>query len=66
MSIGEAREYLIWVSNQIGNMGMEYLSEKDAVKMREAIDILYNAANLNTNPSADIIKDVEEWALGGR
>ena len=31
MSIGEAREYLIWVSNQIGNMGMEYLSEKDAV-----------------------------------
>lgn len=66
MSIDEAREYLIWISNQIGNMGMEYLSEKDAEKMREATNVLYNAANLNTNPCADLIKDVEEWALGGR
>ena len=36
----EAREYLMSISWKIGTTGMEYLSEKDADKMREAIDIL--------------------------
>lgn len=40
MSYEEANDYLIHISYQLGNMGMEYLSEKDGEKMREAINVL--------------------------
>jgi len=40
MTREEAKEYLINISYQLGTMGMEYLSDKDGIKMREAIKIL--------------------------
>ena len=42
MNKEEAREYLMNLSWTIGTTGMEYLTGKDADKMREAIDILYD------------------------
>lgn len=41
MTRWEAREYLIGLSYTIGTVGVEYLSDKDAAKMRDAIEILY-------------------------
>lgn len=38
----EAKEYLYKISYDIGSTAMEYLSDKDGIKMREAIDILYS------------------------
>lgn len=40
MTIEEAREFLINISYKLGNMSVEYLSEKDGEKMREAISVL--------------------------
>lgn len=40
MTRKEAKEYLINISYQIGTIGIEYLSEKDGIKMREAIETL--------------------------
>jgi hypothetical protein len=36
----DAKEYLINMSYKLGNMSIEYLTEKDGEKMREAIRIL--------------------------
>lgn len=38
----EAKEYLYKISYDIGSTAMEYLSDKDGIKMREAIDTLYS------------------------
>lgn len=40
MTREEAREFLINISYKLGNMSVEYLSEKDGEKMREAIKAL--------------------------
>lgn len=40
MTDEEAKSFLINISYQLGNMGVEYLSEKDGEKMREAIEAL--------------------------
>ena len=40
MTREEAEKYLIDISYQIGTMGIEYLTEKDGEKMREAIEAL--------------------------
>ena len=37
MTREEAEEFLIDISYKLGNMSIEYLSEKDGEKMREAI-----------------------------
>ena len=37
MTKEEAEKYLIDISYTLGNMGIEYLTEKDGEKMREAI-----------------------------
>jgi len=37
----EAKEYLYKISYDLGSTAMEYLSDKDGMKMREAVDILY-------------------------
>lgn len=36
----EAKEFLINISYKLGNMSVEYLTEKDGEKMREAIEVL--------------------------
>jgi hypothetical protein len=36
----EAREFLIKISYALGNMSVEYLTEEDGEKMREAIRVL--------------------------
>lgn len=38
----EAKEYLYKISYDIGSTAMDYLSDKDGIKMRESIDILYS------------------------
>lgn len=40
MTPKEAKEYLIRLSYKLGNMSMEYLTEKDGERMREAINAL--------------------------
>ena len=40
MTNKEAKEFLIDISYKFGNMSIEYLSEEDGKKMREAIKIL--------------------------
>lgn len=40
MTREEAKEFLIFISRTLGNMGIEYLTEKDGEKMREAIKVL--------------------------
>ena len=40
MTKEEAREFLLKISYAFGNMSIEYLTEKDGEKMREAIDVL--------------------------
>ena len=45
----EAKEYLIDISHTFGNMSIEYLTEKDGEKMREAIKAL------NQEPCDDAI-----------
>lgn len=40
MTSKEAKEFLIGISYSLGNMSVEYLSEKDGEKMREAIEVL--------------------------
>lgn len=40
MKIEEAKEFLIDISYKLGNMSVEYLTEKDGEKMREAIEAL--------------------------
>ena len=40
MTKEEAKKYLIDISYQLGTMGIECLSEKDGIKMREAIKAL--------------------------
>ena len=37
MTNEEAKEFLITISYKLGNMSIEYLTEKDGEKMREAI-----------------------------
>lgn len=40
MTKEEAKEYLTDISYALGNMSVEYLTEKDGERMREAIDTL--------------------------
>ena len=40
MTREEAKEFLVNISYKLGNMSIEYLTEKDGEKMREAIAIL--------------------------
>lgn len=40
MTREQAREFLIDISYKLGNMSVEYLSEKDGEKMRDAIKVL--------------------------
>lgn len=40
MTREEAREFLLSISYSLGNMSVEYLSEKDGKKMREAMQAL--------------------------
>jgi hypothetical protein len=40
MTREEAKEYLINISYKLGTMGIEYLTEKDGKKIREAIHAL--------------------------
>jgi hypothetical protein len=40
MTREEAKEYLINISYKLGTMGIEYLTEKDGEKMRDAIHAL--------------------------
>ena len=40
MTREEAKEFLTSISWKLGNMSIEYLSEKDGDKMREAIEVL--------------------------
>lgn len=40
MTHEEAKEFLIIISYKLGNMSIEYLTEKDGEKMREAIKAL--------------------------
>lgn len=42
MTRDEATEYLIDISYKFGNISVEYLTEKDGEKMREAINVLTN------------------------
>ena len=43
MTKEEAKSFLIDISYKFGNMGVEYLTEKDGEKMREAIEVLGQA-----------------------
>ena len=52
-AIKEAKEFLYDISYKIGNMATEYLSEKDGIKMREALDVLTQA--LEQQPSDNCI-----------
>jgi len=54
MTRKEAREFLTDISYKLGNMSVEYLSEKDGEKMREAIKAL-------EQESCD---DIVNWKLG--
>ena len=45
MTREEAREFLIDISYKLGNMSVEYLSEKDGEKMRESIKVLEQESN---------------------
>ena len=47
MTNEEAKSFLINISYQLGNMGVEYLSEKDGEKMREAIKALEQTDTLD-------------------
>lgn len=40
MAREEARDFLIAISYKLGSMAVEYLTEKDGEKMREAIETL--------------------------
>ena len=40
MTSEEAKSFLIAISYKLGNMAVEYLTEKDGKKMREAIKVL--------------------------
>ena len=46
----EANDFLIDISYKLGNMAIEYLTEKDGEKMREAIKVL------EQEPCGDVIK----------
>lgn len=47
MTVDEARDFLISISYNLGNMGVEYLTEKDGEKMREAINVLEQQTSKN-------------------
>jgi hypothetical protein len=55
MTPKEAKEYLIELSYKLGNMSMEYLTEKDGERMREAINVLdmYNTIDIDKVEEAD-------------
>lgn len=60
-AIKEAKEFLYDFSYKIGNMDMEYLSEKAGIKMREALDVLIQA--LESQPKTgywNILGDIWE------
>ncbi len=40
MTKEEAKDFLMSISYSLGNMSIEYLTEKDGEKMREAIGVL--------------------------
>ena len=42
MNIKEAKEYLLNVSYMIGTTAVEYMTQKDGNKIREAIEVLEN------------------------
>jgi len=53
MTREEAKEFLIFISNMLGNTGIEYLTEKDGEKMRNAIESLEQESQ---SKSEDIAK----------
>ena len=63
MTNEEAKSFLINISYQLGNMGVEYLSEKDGEKMREAIKAIeqtelnpsYNGVKSELKPCEDCV-----------
>lgn len=40
MTKEEAKSFLIDISHNLGNMGVEYLTEEDGEKMRDAVEVL--------------------------
>lgn len=49
MTREETRSFLIDISYKLGNMSVEYLTEKDGEKMREAIKVLEEVQDANSN-----------------
>ena len=47
MTREEAKIFLITISYKLGTMAVEYLTEKDGEKMREAIETLYQEPFIN-------------------
>lgn len=69
MTNEESREYLYYLSYQLGSMAMEYLSDKDGEKMREAIQALelqpckdcdYRNLKIKLENAEDIIRGLQE------
>jgi hypothetical protein len=51
-----AKEYLINISYKLGTMGIEYLTEKDGEKMRDAIHALERESVLDK-----VRAEIKEW-----
>ena len=49
MTREEAKSFLIDISYKLGNMSVEYLTEKDGEKMREAIKVLEEVQDADSN-----------------
>lgn len=52
MNKEEAAKYLIDISYKLGNMSIEYLTEKDGEKMRKAIEVLKQEPKVMTTKEA--------------
>ena len=59
MTAKEAADYLTDISFSLGTMGIEYLTQKDGEKMREAISVL-EAQELSNN-STKLDSGNGEW-----
>lgn len=61
----EAKEYLLNVSYMIGTTAVEYMTQKDGDKIREAIKVLWDQEWIPCNP-LELPKDKKLWVTHDR
>ena len=64
MTKEEAAAFLMSISWKLGNAGIEYLSEKDGDKMREAIEVLEQQPDKDSINKTEVINTIHKTIYG--